>query len=190
MLILDGRNEDDTDSQAEILGGALESAGSLDVLITASKSVQADILAIRSMLYEAIRPSTVEVFDVCVPRGEIAGHVGFIHKLEQDLDFSMPTYGHAGDGNVHTHCLRAPIQDGLFGPEYPDWEEKTEKARGAIYRDVAGRHGVISGEHGIGLVKKKYLTASLGTAHLGVLRAIKRAMDPQGILNPGKVVEM
>ena len=190
MLILDGRNEDDTDGQAEILGGALEGAGSLDVLITAQKSVQADILAIRSMLYEAIRPQTVEVFDVCVPRGEIAGHVGFVHHLEQELDFSMPTYGHAADGNVHTHCVKAPIHDGLFGEEYPDWEEKTEKARDAIYRDVAGRSGVVSGEHGIGLVKRKYLARSLSAAHLGVLRAIKRALDPQGILNPGKIIEM
>jgi glycolate oxidase len=142
------------------------------------------------MLYEAVRPVTVEMFDVCVPRGEIAGHVGFVHTLERDLDFSIPTYGHAGDGNVHSHCLRAPIEDGLFGKEYPDWEEKTEKARDAIYTDVAARHGVVSGEHGIGLVRRKYLARTIGAAHLGALRAIKRALDPQGILNPGKIMEM
>ena len=190
MLILDGRSEEDTLGQAESLDGALEQAGALDVQITGQKGVQADILAIRSMLYEAIRPATVELFDVCVPRGEIAGHVNFVHGLEGRLGVSLPTYGHAADGNVHSHYLRAPLEDGLFGKEYPDWREKSDEVRKAIYDDVVNRKGVISGEHGIGLAKKAYLPMNLSAAHIGALRAIKRALDPEGILNPGKIFEM
>ncbi len=72
MLILDGRNEQDTLAQAEAVGAALESAGARDVLLTDQKDRQAEMLEIRSMLYEAIRPGTAEGFDVCVPRSEIA----------------------------------------------------------------------------------------------------------------------
>jgi glycolate oxidase len=190
MIILDGRSEDDTLGQAEQIGGALEQAGALEVLVTGRKDTQADILQIRSMLYEAIRPATVEMFDVCVPRGEIAPHVGFVHRLEQDLGISLPTYGHAADGNVHSHCVRSLLVDGVFGPELPDWREKGELVRGAIFGDVIKRGGVVSGEHGIGLARKAYLPMNLGAAHIRALRAIKRALDPDGILNPGKIFDM
>ncbi len=190
MIIVDGRSEEDTLSQAETLGNVLESAGALDVLLTDSRERQAEILEIRSMLYEAIRPGTVEMFDVCVPRSEIAGHVMFVHELEKRLGVSIPTYGHAADGNVHSHFARGILEDGIFGPELPDWREKCEKAGEAIYADVARRKGVISGEHGVGLAKKGHLARAISPAHLRALRAIKRALDPDGILNPGKIFEM
>jgi glycolate oxidase len=190
MVILDGRNEEDTLGQAEAIGGALEAAGALDVLLTEQKTQQAEILEIRSMLYEALRPSLVEGFDASLPRGEVAAHVGFIHETEARLGVSLPTFGHAADGNVHTHFLRAPLVDGVFGPESSDWREKTESVRDAIYGDVIRRGGVISGEHGVGLAKKHYLQRNLSPAHMRIFRAIKGALDPQGILNPGKIFEM
>ncbi len=143
MIILDGRNAEETFSQAEAIGKTMEEAGALDVFLTDQKARQAEILELRSMMYEAIRPVTVEIFDVSIPRSELVGHVGFVHGLESQLEISLPTFGHAADGNVHTHCLRAPIVDGTFGPELPDWREKSEKVRDAIYQDVistGGRH--------------------------------------------------
>lgn len=187
MVILDGRSEEDTLEQAQAIGQALEQAEALEVLITDQKARQAEILDLRSMLYEALRPGTVELFDVCVPRSEIAGHVGFVHSLEETIGVSLPTYGHAADGNVHTHSLRAALEDGVIGAELPDWREKHRAVRDAIYADVVSRRGVISGEHGIGLVKREYLPLNLGAAHIGVMRSIKKALDPDGILNPGKV---
>ena len=187
MVILDGRSEQDTMEQAEAIGQALEQAQALDVLITDQKAKQAEILELRSMLYEALRPGTVELFDVCVPRSEIAAHVGVVHALEHRLGVFLPTYGHAADGNVHTHSLRAELEDGVIGAELPDWRQKHEAVRDAIYADVVSRGGVISGEHGIGLVKREYLPLNLGQAHIGVMRSIKKALDPDGILNPGKV---
>jgi glycolate oxidase len=189
MIILDGRSADDTLSQAESIGAALEQAGALDVLLTDQRDRQAEMLKIRSMLYEAIRPATVEAYDVCVPRSEIAAHVGFLHDLEQRLGASLPTFGHAADGNVHTHSLRAPLVDGEFGAELPDWRQTHEAARSAIYADVTRRGGVISGEHGIGIAKRDFLPQSIGAAHLAAMRAIKKALDPEGILNPGKIFE-
>ena len=190
MIIVDGRSREDTDAQAEALGSVLESEGALDVLIADSRERQAEILEIRSMLYEAIRPATVEIFDVCIPRSEIASHVVFVQGLEERLGIAIPTYGHAADGNVHSHCLRSPIIDGAFGPELPDWRERVGKVRDEIYRDVVKRRGVISGEHGIGLAKREHLTRHLSPAHLAALKSIKTALDPDGILNPGKIFAM
>jgi glycolate oxidase len=187
MVILDGRSEEETMAAAEELGATLEEAGALDILITEDRARQADILEIRSMLYEAIRPATAELYDVCVPRSEIAAHVGFVHELEGRLGVAIPTYGHAADGNVHSHSMRAVIEDGVVGKEIPDWREKRTLVREALYADVVARRGVISGEHGIGLVKRDSLPLSLSPAHLRVMRAVKRALDPDGILNPGKI---
>jgi glycolate oxidase len=189
MIILDGRNEDDTLAQAEAIGEKATQAGALDVLLTDQKARQAEILELRSMLYEAIRPKTIEGFDVCVPRSQIVGHVGLAHELEARFGLPIPTYGHAADGNVHSHTLRAPLLDGLFGEEIPDWRRKNALVKKALYEDVTARRGVISGEHGIGLAKKAYLAANLGPAHVAAMRAIKKALDPAGILNPGKIFE-
>jgi glycolate oxidase len=189
MLILDGRDEQDTLGQAEAVGAALEKAGALDVLLTGQKGQQAEMLEIRSMLYEAVRPGTAEGFDVCVPRSEIAPHVGFVHRLEEERGFIIPTYGHAADGNVHSHSLRRSLKDGVFGSELPRWREDSAEIRAALYEDVARRGGVISGEHGIGLLKKEHLSMSLGETAVAVMRSIKKALDPEGILNPGKIFD-
>ncbi|MFI5369437.1 MAG: FAD-binding oxidoreductase, partial [Spirochaetia bacterium] len=190
MIIVDGRDEEDTLSQAQTIGVVLEAAGALDVLLTDQKGRQAEILEMRSMLYEGIKAATVELFDVCVPRSEIAAHVALVHDLEARLGVSLPTFGHAADGNVHSHLLRGLLADGLVGPDLPDWREKRERAREAIYDDVGRRGGVVSGEHGIGLSKRASFRRNLSPSHLSVLQAIKRALDPDGILNPGKIFEM
>ena len=189
MVILDGRDEQDTLAQAETVGAALETAGSLDVLLTGQKGRQAEMLEIRSMLYEAIRPGTAEAFDICVPRSEIAGHVAFVRGLEQERGAAIPTYGHAADGNVHSHSLRRVLDNGVFGGEIPGWREQSAAIRRALYEDVVRRGGVISGEHGIGLLKKDFLPMNVGPAHMAAMRAIKKALDPAGILNPGKIFD-
>jgi glycolate oxidase len=168
---------------------SLEEAGALDVLLTGQKGQQAEMLEIRGMFYEAIRPGTAEAFDVCVPRSEIAPHVGFVHRLEEKWGVPIPTYGHAADGNVHSHSLRRSLEAGVFGEELPGWRDRSADIRRALYEDVVRRGGVISGEHGIGMLKKDSLTMNLGPAHVAVMRSIKKALDPAGILNPGKIFD-
>ena len=141
------------------------------------------------MLYEALRPATAELFDICLPRFQIAGHVGFVHALEKRHGICRPTYGHAADGNPHTHFLRASLVDAAIGQELPGWRELLPVVRGELYADAVARGGVISREHGIGQAKKAYLAANLGEATVEAMRAVKRALDPQGILNPGKIFE-
>ena len=125
--------------------------GARDVLVADGREKQAEILALRSAMYEALRPAVVELFDISVPRSQIAGHVERVHRLEQELGIQLPTYGHAADGNVHTHSLRRSVEDGVIGAEVPGWRETHEKVRAALFEDAVARGGVISGEHGIGL---------------------------------------
>jgi glycolate oxidase len=187
LIILDGPDEDLVLSQAEAIGEVLEEKGALDILLADSKEKQEEILGIRSMIYEALRPGTVELFDVCVPRSQIAGHVEFVHSLEEMYGIPLPTYGHAADGNVHTNVMRTRVEDGILGEEIPDWTAKHEAVRREIFDDVIRRKGNISGEHGIGLAKRDYLINNIGETNIELMRGIKKTLDPRGILNPGKI---
>jgi glycolate oxidase len=188
MIILDGRNEDSVLAEAESISAILETGGAGEVLVADGKERQAEILALRSAMYEALRPAVAELFDTSVPRSEIAGHVERIHRLEQELGVQLPTYGHAADGNVHTHYLRRTIEDGVIGAEVPGWREMHDKVRAVLFEDAVSRGGVISGEHGIGIVKREYLSRTADPGALELMRRVKHALDPDAILNPGKVL--
>jgi glycolate oxidase len=187
LLILDGNEDDELLLEAERIAEIMDEQGAIDVFIAEHKDKQREILEIRSMLYEALRPGTVELFDICVPRSEIAGHVEYVQSLEDELKVPLPTFGHAADGNVHTHSMRLFITDGRLGSEIPGWQEKHIEVRTKLYEDAVHRGGVISGEHGIGLVKRDFFMQNIGKPNLAVMNSIKKAMDPQGILNPGKI---
>jgi glycolate oxidase len=187
MVVLDGAEEALVMSQAERIGEILERQGALDVFLADQKARQQEILELRSMIYEALRPGTAELFDVCVPRGEISGHVEHVHALGERLGVDLPTYGHAADGNVHTNFMRLRLRDGQLGEEVPGWQALHAEVRREILEDAIRRRGIISAEHGIGLAKRDYLTRNLGETSVAVMRSLKAALDPHGILNPGKI---
>jgi glycolate oxidase len=91
-------------------------------------------------------------------------------------------YGHAGDGNLHVNLLKDTLTD-------QEWKAKLPPTIEEIFRHAISLGGTISGEHGIGWSQKAYLPLALGEAELNTLRAIKRTLDPNGILNPGKVFD-
>ncbi len=190
MFILDGPNEEEVMSAAEVVASVMEANNALDVLLAEHEAKQAEILEIRSMIYEALRPGAIELFDVSLPRSEIPGHVRRVHELEREHRIPLPTYGHAADGNVHTQSMRLSIEDGILGSEIDGWQEKHEAVRSEIYADAIARGGVISGEHGIGLVKKDFLARNVGADAVAVMKAIKCALDPGNILNPGKIFDV
>lgn len=188
LIILDGAGDEEIMLSAEKVSDVLDGQNALDILVAEDREHQADILAIRSMIYEALRPGTAELLDICVPRSEIAPHVEFIKELEQKIGVQLPTYGHAGDGNVHTHALTRRIEGSVFGEEIAGWREHLEAVRREVYADTIRRGGVISGEHGIGLVKKGHIAENLGDDVIALMAAVKKSLDPKGILNPGKIL--
>jgi len=126
-----------------------------------------------------------------VPRAEIARHFQRVQEISQKYDIWLPTYGHAADGNVHTHIMRAKYEGGELIPlPAEEWKPKLEAVRRELYEDCRQRGGMISGEHGIGVVKKHYLPYVLSKAEIDLMKGIKAYFDPHNILNPGKIFDM
>ncbi len=190
IFILDGDSEDELLARSEKIAEIVEAENALDVLVASTATQQRDVLEIRSMVYEALRPGSAELLDVCVPRSEIAGHVELVAELAREKGVPLPTYGHAADGNVHTHLMRTRIDSGEMGEEIPDWRTLQSELRKTIYDDAVKRGGVISGEHGIGIVKRDYLSGFVAPEVIELMRNVKKVFDPRNILNPGKIFEL
>jgi glycolate oxidase len=190
MVILDAASEAEMDRSSETVAEIALAHGALDVFVADTPAKQANVLEIRSKIYDAIKRDTIEILDVCVPRAEVAAHVMKVRELEARYGVWLPTFGHAGDGNVHTHVMKCRIDDGRRVPvPEAEWRATLERVRAELYADGAARGGVISGKHGIGLVRKPYLEGCLSPEHVALMKGIKSVFDPRGILNPGKVFD-
>jgi glycolate oxidase len=190
MIIIDGTSEEELMKLAESVAELCSANNALDVFVADTKERQDNVLNIRSQIYEAIKPYTIEILDITVPRAEIAGHVERVHEIADKYDVWLPTYGHAGDGNVHTHLMKAKFREGKIEETKAGWEEKYRQVRKELHIDGLNRGGTISGEHGIGIVKKEYLSMALSEAHVDIMRGIKKVFDPENILNPGKMFNL
>lgn len=191
LIICDAANEEQMDKISEQVAAICMERNALDVYVADSPSKQQQVLEIRSKIYEAIKAHTLEILDIAVPRAEIAKHVKRVHEVSQEFGIWLPTFGHAADGNVHTHIMKAVYQDGQIVPlPEEDWKNKLENVRKELYRDCKEKGGVISGEHGIGIVKKPYLSYVLDEESINLMRGIKKTFDPNNILNPGKIFDL
>ncbi len=190
LIILDASSEDEIDRLSEEVAETCMEKGALDVYVADSPKKQEEVLDIRSKIYEAIKSHTLEVLDISIPRAEIARHVKKVQEVSRKYNMWLPTFGHAADGNVHTHIMSARFEGGkvVSIPE-EEWKSKFEKVRRELYKDCRDRQGVISGEHGIGIVKKSYLSYVLDEETIELMKGIKRHFDPQNILNPGKIFD-
>jgi glycolate oxidase subunit GlcD len=190
LVILDGASEEEIDRLSQAVAEVCCEKGAIDVFIADTPSKQDEVLAIRSKIYDAIKSGTVEILDIAVPRAEVAGHVHFVREVAAKYGMWLPTFGHAADGNVHTHIMKARYEAGRMVPvPESEWRSKTDLVRTELFRDCKARGGVISGEHGIGLVKKPYLSLVLDERQIEIMRGIRRAFDPKGIMNPGKIFD-
>jgi glycolate oxidase len=190
LIILDASSEDEIDRLSEEVAEACMEKGALDVFVADSPKKQEEVLDIRSKIYEAIKSHTLEVLDISIPRAEIARHVKKVQEVSRKYNMWLPTFGHAADGNVHTHIMSARFEAGkIVSLPKEEWKAKFDKVRDELYRDCRNRRGVISGEHGIGIVKKPYLSYVLDEETIELMKGIKRHFDPQNILNPGKIFD-
>jgi len=190
MVILDSSCEEESLRQAEKISEICLKNGALNVFVADTAARQKDILDIRSNIYEAIKKHTVEILDVAVPPASIADFVDRLHEIGDRHHLWLPTFGHAGDGNVHTHCMDAFYRDGEMVPlREEEWKGRIEEVVDEIIRLGLSLGGTFTGEHGVGISKKKYMSLMYPEKHLSVLRGIKSVFDPNGIMNPGKVFD-
>lgn len=190
LIILDASGKEEIDRLSQDVAEVCLASGALDVFVADSEQKQQQVLEIRSKIYEAIKAHTLEILDIVVPRAEIALHVKKIQEVSKKYDIWLPTFGHAADGNVHTHIMKAKFVNGTIIPVSEDEaKKKLDFIRRDLYQDCKERKGMISGEHGIGLVKKPYLSLVLDPEEIVLMKGIKSLFDPNNILNPGKIFD-
>jgi glycolate oxidase len=184
LLTFDGTSAPQVEAEYSRVADLCLEKGALDVYLVDTEERRESVWNARGAFLEAIKASTTELdeCDVVVPRNRIAQYIKFTHALAEELHLRIPSFGHAGDGNLHIYICR----DGL---EETAWGKGLAAAFEQMYAKAAEMGGLVSGEHGIGYAKKDYLRAQYGEEQIELMRRIKLAFDPKQILNPGKVCQ-
>ena len=183
LLTFDGNSLDSIEADYKKVADLCISLGAIDVYFIDTDERKKSVWSARGAFLEAIKASTDEMdeCDVVVPRDKIADFIKYTHFISKELGIRIPSFGHAGDGNLHIYICRD-------GKEQKEWEEKLNKSFELMYNKASEFGGQVSGEHGIGFAKRSYLKEGLGEYQTELMKRIKSAFDPKGILNPGKIV--
>jgi FAD/FMN-containing dehydrogenase len=155
--------------------------GALDVALAADEPRRRALWDVRRGIAEAIHELGVSFeLDLAVPRSELVALVTGVRRRAAEAHLRAFAYGHAADGNLHVRLLRE-------GSAAFD-EAAVEAVMAGVFEEVVRLGGTITGEHGVGLTLRKFLPLRRPPAFLAAMRAVKSALDPKGILNPGKLV--
>jgi glycolate oxidase len=157
--------------------------GAVSVRLAANEAEANQLATARRNAFSAlarVSPTTI-LEDATVPRSELAKLIRFVEATAKKYKLKIGTFGHMGDGNLHPTCLT--------DERNKDEMHRVEQAFTEIFDETIRLGGTISGEHGIGMAKKRHLPRFLGETQLQVSRQIRRVLDPQGILNPGKMFD-
>jgi glycolate oxidase len=169
---------DSTARESELIAGIMTRAGASNVKKAETEAEREQLWKARRAISPAlytIKPKKVNE-DIVVPRSRIPDILREIEEIAKRYDLLIVNFGHAGDGNIHTNIM---IDE--------EDKRKAESAVKEIFESTLRMGGSISGEHGIGLSKAVYLPMEIGPAALAAMRRIKQALDPNNILNPGKI---
>jgi glycolate oxidase len=180
-LLIAQDDSESADRGAALMRQACLAAGASTAEVSASEGESRQLLELRRLSYPAIeRLGVALVEDVCVPRTRLPEMVARIEQAAARHDVYIATVAHAGDGNLHPVFV---FERGL--PEAPPavWAAADE-----VFRAALELGGTLTGEHGVGMIKRRWLADELGPESMAVHQAIKNALDPDGIMNPGKVL--
>ena len=181
IIEMDGETDQDLQKQAQRIEVIAREFDVLEVRIASSQQEVDEIWAIRRGLGSAIStlaPNKIGE-DVSVPRGAFPEIVRLINEIAVKYNLTITVYGHAGDGNLHPAVL--------CDLSKPGEEQLAHHAIDEIFAATLSVGGTLSGEHGIGITKQPYITQALGESGVNALKMVKQALDPKGILNPGKI---
>ena len=179
---VDGNSEDDLNSQLEVIENSFKQNGCYKFKIATNQQEVNDIWFARRNASPALAIYGNKKLneDITVPRSELPNLLEAIEKIAKKYQLNIPCFGHTGDGNVHTNVM---VKDG----NNPKELEIGHKAIKEIFQIAVDLGGTLSGEHGIGLAKAEFMPMAFSEAELNLFRNIKKAFDPNGILNPGKM---
>ncbi len=178
----------EVDGLSELVAGeaarveaACAAAGATEVRRAESEAMREELWRVRREVSPSLKVLSPLKYnhDVVVPKGRIPELFRLVADLKRRFDLRIPCFGHVGDGNIHVNIL--------VDPDDPDEQERAHRAERVLFEGVVKLEGSISGEHGIGFAKAKYLGVELSPDEIALMKRIKRVFDPHGILNPGKL---
>ena len=179
LLTFDGR-EGEVAASAERIQTLALSSGALDYILLTAPKQAADIWKVRGALVKAVEAvSEQEPVDIVVPINRTAEFIGYINQLEQSSGMRMVSFGHAGDGNVHLCVVRGDRDE-------ETWQKELHENMDKAYHKAYELGGIASGEHGIGISKRRYFLRETHWENLRAMNKIKDALDPLHILNDKK----
>ncbi|NLE47705.1 MAG: FAD-binding protein [Sandaracinaceae bacterium] len=178
LVELDG-DEALLERELERVADAFNAAGALEILSAQSSTERERLWAARRELSRTLRGIARFKLseDIVVPRRRIFDLLRRCREISEESGILMPTYGHAGDGNLHVNFLW----------DDPEKRPEVDRAIEALFRATVEMGGTLSGEHGIGVLKAPYLPLEQSSELITLQRGIKALFDPSGILNPGKI---
>lgn len=167
------------DEEIGLVDKACRNAGALAIRHAGSDVEREALWHLRRELSPALKKIAAIKLnnDVVVPRGRIPELFRLVHRLRQESGLPIACFGHAGDGNIHVNIM---VPDAALVPRARDAERQ-------LFEGVVALEGSISGEHGIGFTKAPYLGLELSADEIALMKRVKMAFDPHGILNPGKI---
>jgi glycolate oxidase len=183
LVELDGQ-ESSVRSEAAAVGALLRRQGALHLQEAHGDEEGERLWGLRRKFSESLKSTGLTKLneDIVVPRSRLVDLAEFAAGLRERYGFPVACFGHAGDGNIHTNVMAADYEE-------PEVREKVERALDELFAQVLAWGGVITGEHGVGLAKKRWWPQATSEVSREVHAAVKKALDPKGILNPGKFLE-
>ena len=185
LIEMDGTDREQVENEAEAVGDLCTEHGAIEVYVADNRTTQERLWAIRRNIAEAFKVycPVQSLEDIVVPPASIPAVIPELDRIAGQFGVTIPCYGHAGDGNLHATLVK--------NPDMPmeEWHRVEPQALRALYGAITALGGKISGEHGIGIKRKEYMKEFMNPVELNLLRAIKRAWDPNLIMNPGKMFD-
>ena len=182
LLTFDGNTDAQVQQDMGTVADLCLELGAIDAYIVDTDERKKSVWSARGAFLEAIKASTTEMdeCDVVVPVNKVDEFIKYTHTLAEEFRVRIPSFGHAGDGNLHVYICRDTLSDA-------DWEQILSACFDKMYAKARELGGMVSGEHGIGYAKKDYLKRQLGETPIALMQGIKKVFDTKNILNPGKV---
>jgi len=188
MLIIevDGNREDLVNDDSEAIGELCLKNGAIEVYVADNYTTQERIWSVRRNIAEAFMVVSPHqsLEDIVVPISAIPDLMPELDRISKKYNIKIPCYGHAGDGNLHATLVKNPESN------MEEWYDIEVKALEDLYQATKKLGGTLSGEHGIGSKRKDFMGIVSSPAEIDLMRRIKKAFDPNNIMNPGKIFDV
>jgi glycolate oxidase len=180
IIEVDG-DRDVLDKQAAKIAEIIQPLGVVETRIATTAEESEALWQIRRSVSASLRKVNPDKFneDICVPRSRVPEMIRKIDSIAEKYRVPIVNFGHAGDGNIHVNIM--------IDKKIPGELEKAEQAIEEVFKGALELGGTMSGEHGVGIAKAAYIPLEISEKAAGYMKTIKQALDPNNILNPGKI---